>query len=112
MADKEKDKKPAKDAKASKGGAPKAEAGGAGDKKKARGKDAAAAGASGAGAAGAPRAEAPARPVPPPRLKKIYHEQVVPALVKRFSYSNRMQAPRLVKIVVNMGVGEARQNAK
>jgi len=41
------------------------------------------------------------------RLKERYEKQVVPALTKRFEYANRMQVPRLVKIVVNMGVGEA-----
>jgi large subunit ribosomal protein L5 len=41
------------------------------------------------------------------RLKERYKKQVVPALTKRFGYGNRMQVPRLVKIVVNMGVGEA-----
>jgi len=49
---------------------------------------------------------------PPPRLKKVYETEVVPALVKRFSYSNVMQAPRLRKIVVNMGVGDALANIK
>jgi large subunit ribosomal protein L5 len=61
------------------------------------------------GADGAPRA---ARPVTPPRLKKLYEEKILPELMKRFEYANPMQAPRLVKIVVNMGVGEAISNAK
>ena len=52
------------------------------------------------------------RPVPPPRLKKFYMDKVLPELIKRFEYENAMQAPRLVKIVVNMGVGEAITNAK
>ncbi len=47
-----------------------------------------------------------------PRLKTFYHEHVVPALMKRFGYKNIMQVPRLEKIVVNMGVGEAVQNPK
>ena len=42
-----------------------------------------------------------------PRLKQVYREQVVPALVKQFGYTNAMEVPRLVKIVVNKGVGEA-----
>ncbi|MDI6808108.1 MAG: 50S ribosomal protein L5 [Candidatus Eisenbacteria bacterium] len=46
------------------------------------------------------------------RLKKKYDSQVVPALVKRFGYKNALQAPRLDKIVVNMGVGDALQNIK
>jgi large subunit ribosomal protein L5 len=47
-----------------------------------------------------------------PRLKQRYREEVVPALVKEFGYENVMQAPRLEKIVVNVGLGEALQNAK
>jgi large subunit ribosomal protein L5 len=47
-----------------------------------------------------------------PRLRKHYEEKVVPELIKTFSYRNRMQVPRLEKIVVNMGVGEANQNPK
>jgi large subunit ribosomal protein L5 len=46
------------------------------------------------------------------RLKRLYREQVVPQLMQDFSYSNVMQVPRLVKIVVNIGMGEALQNAK
>ncbi len=49
---------------------------------------------------------------PPPRLKKVYENEVVPALMKRFQYTSRMQVPRLNKIVVNMGVGDALQNIK
>ncbi|WP_456428692.1 50S ribosomal protein L5 [Rhodocaloribacter sp.] len=47
-----------------------------------------------------------------PRLKTRYHEEVVPALMKQFGYKNVMQAPRLVKINVNKGIGEATQNKK
>lgn len=47
-----------------------------------------------------------------PRLKAIYQERVVPALMKRFNYRNPMEVPRLDKIVVNMGLGEAIQNIK
>jgi large subunit ribosomal protein L5 len=49
---------------------------------------------------------------PPPRLRERYEQEVKPALIERFGYSTPMQAPRLQKIVLNMGVGEARQNAK
>ncbi|HVP38505.1 MAG TPA: 50S ribosomal protein L5 [Candidatus Saccharimonadales bacterium] len=49
---------------------------------------------------------------PPPRLKKVYEAEVVPALMKRFGYTSMMQAPRLSKIVVNMGVGDGLQNIK
>jgi large subunit ribosomal protein L5 len=47
-----------------------------------------------------------------PRLKKDYIERVRPALMKEFSYKNIMMAPKLEKIVVNVGVGEASQNPK
>ena len=43
----------------------------------------------------------------PPRLLGKYREQVVPAMMKRFGYSNVMQVPRLVKIAINRGVGDA-----
>jgi large subunit ribosomal protein L5 len=46
------------------------------------------------------------------RLQKLYNEETRPALVKEFGYRNVMQAPRLQKIVVNVGVGEALDNAK
>lgn len=41
------------------------------------------------------------------RLQKIYNDQVVPGLVEKFGYKSIMQAPRLLKITINMGVGEA-----
>ncbi|MDD5306334.1 MAG: 50S ribosomal protein L5 [Deltaproteobacteria bacterium] len=47
-----------------------------------------------------------------PRLREKYEAEVVPAMMKRFSYTNQMQVPRLSKIVVNMGLGEAIQNHK
>jgi large subunit ribosomal protein L5 len=47
-----------------------------------------------------------------PRLQELYENSVRPALMKEFGYTNRMQVPRLEKIVVNMGVGEAVQDAK
>jgi large subunit ribosomal protein L5 len=47
-----------------------------------------------------------------PRLKERYQKEVVPVLVKEFSYTNANAVPRLRKIVVNMGLGEAIQNAK
>jgi large subunit ribosomal protein L5 len=47
-----------------------------------------------------------------PRLKDRYWEQVVPQLIEEFSYDNFMQCPRLEKIVVNIGLGEAMQDAK
>ncbi len=48
----------------------------------------------------------------PSRLRERFQKQVVPALQKEFSYKNPMAVPRLEKIVVNMGVGEATQNVK
>lgn len=47
-----------------------------------------------------------------PRLKETYRKEVVPELTKRFGYDNVMEVPRLVKIVVNKGVGEAAENQK
>ena len=46
------------------------------------------------------------------KLKEVYQEKVVPALMKRFNYKNRMEVPKLEKIVINMGLGEAIQNIK
>ncbi len=46
------------------------------------------------------------------RLEKIYKEEVVPALTKKFGYANPMEVPKLVKITLNMGVGEAATNKK
>src|SRR5229473_3411427 len=46
------------------------------------------------------------------RLQERYAEEVHPALMQEFGYENRMQVPRIEKIVVNMGVGEAVQDAK
>jgi len=47
-----------------------------------------------------------------PRLRRQYQERVVPELVREFRYTNAMEVPRLVKIVVNIGLGEAIQNAR
>jgi len=47
-----------------------------------------------------------------PRLKKIYSDTVVPDLLKEFGYSSAMQIPRFVKVIVSMGVGEAKENKK
>ena len=46
------------------------------------------------------------------RLKEIYKNEIVDAMVKKFGYKNVMEVPKLDKIVVNMGVGEAKENAK
>jgi len=60
---------------------------------------------------GAKRAKA-AKPAEPPRLRVRYSKEIVPALVKHFNYKNVMAVPKLEKIVINMGVGEAIANAK
>jgi large subunit ribosomal protein L5 len=49
---------------------------------------------------------------PPPRLRERYEQEVLPALTTKFRYSTPMQAPRLEKITLNMGLGEAKQNNK
>ena len=46
------------------------------------------------------------------RLKEQYKNEIVDAMIKKFSYKNVMEVPKLDKIVVNMGVGEAKENAK
>jgi large subunit ribosomal protein L5 len=48
----------------------------------------------------------------PARLKSRYIEEIRPALIERFGYSTPMQAPRIEKITVNMGVGDAKQDSK
>jgi large subunit ribosomal protein L5 len=53
-----------------------------------------------------------AQPVPTPRLKTRYQEEIVPAMMKEFNYKNVMQVPRLTKIAINIGLGEALQNSK
>jgi len=50
--------------------------------------------------------------IPPPRLLMLYKSEILPALMKRFGYRNVMQVPKLTKIVVNMGVGQATQDPK
>ncbi len=47
-----------------------------------------------------------------PRLKETYRQDVVPALMKEFGYRNAMEVPRLEKVVINIGMGEALQNPK
>ena len=46
------------------------------------------------------------------RLKEMYNSEIVDAMMKKFQYKNIMQVPKIDKIVVNMGVGEAKENAK
>lgn len=47
-----------------------------------------------------------------PRLKERYIKEIISALMKRFGYKNRLQAPRVLKVTVNMGLGEAVGNVK
>ncbi len=51
-------------------------------------------------------------PAPPPRLAQQYQKEIVPELMKQFSYKTIMQVPRIQKIVLNMGVGEAVNDKK
>jgi len=109
MAD-DKKKKDAKGAKGAKSGkpdrAPKSAGPAAGPAKPAKSKSAAAEEAG-------PRSEGrPHAPAQKPRLARHYLEKVRPALMEKFGYTTVMQAPRLEKIVLNMGVGDATQDAK
>jgi len=56
--------------------------------------------------------EKPKGPQEPSRLRVRYGKEVIPALMKHFTYTNVMAVPKLEKIVINMGLGEAIQNAK
>jgi len=47
-----------------------------------------------------------------PRLKELYKKTVVPAMMERFGYKNVMEVPRIEKVVINMGVGDAKENPK
>ena len=46
------------------------------------------------------------------RLKDLYNSEIVDAMMKKFEYKNVMQVPKIAKVVINMGVGEAKENAK
>jgi large subunit ribosomal protein L5 len=54
----------------------------------------------------------PEKPAPPARLKEIYRKEIVPALTQQFGYKSPMEVPRIEKIVLNMGVGEATGDKK
>src|SRR6185437_1026642 len=81
---------------------PKPEGAGAGQKKAKKSKGPAAEAQADAGAD-----ETPQAPAPPPRMIATYREQVVPALIERFKYKNRLAVPRMEKIVISMGLGKA-----
>jgi|SRR5581483_780944 len=49
---------------------------------------------------------------PPPRLKERYRTEIVPELQRQFNYKNVMQVPRVEKVTLNIGLGEARENAR
>jgi large subunit ribosomal protein L5 len=95
MASKDKEQKPAKDKK------PPSQDAQAAPKKAAKEAKAAKPAADGK------KAERPKAPTEAPRLKTVYQETVVPALMKQFGYKTKMQVPRVTKITLNMGVGEA-----
>jgi large subunit ribosomal protein L5 len=61
---------------------------------------------------GGKKAAKPKGPQEPPRLRVRYTKEIVPALMKHFNYTNIMAVPKLEKIVINMGLGEAIANAK
>ena len=84
-----------------KSGAPAKSKGGAKSTAPARGKEAAAAAFGGVEEKGGP-----------PRLRERYLAEIVPALNEEFNYANVMQVPRLLKVVINMGVGEALTDSK
>ena len=56
--------------------------------------------------------QVPSQTRPEPRMRVRYRGEIVPALIKEFGYSNVMQVPRITKISVNIGLGEALQNSK
>ena len=56
--------------------------------------------------------EEPSRPAVPPRMRDKYKDKVVPALTKKFGYANPMQMPKIQKVIVNMGLGQAVANPK
>lgn len=56
--------------------------------------------------------EVPTAPAVPPRLRERYQQEIIPAMMQRFRYRNALQVPRVEKVVVNMGLGEAVANVK
>jgi large subunit ribosomal protein L5 len=119
VSEKDKDKDKKADAPRAKGGDEKGgDRGGAEGAAKAAARAEAKAKKKGEGAGGGeakaekPKAAKPAGPKVPARVKERYVKEVVPALMKERSYPNVMAVPRLRKIVINMGVGEATQNIK
>ena len=46
------------------------------------------------------------------RLRDFYNDEIIPEMTKKFSYKNKLAVPKIEKIIINMGVGEAKDNAK
>jgi large subunit ribosomal protein L5 len=86
-----------------KGGAPKASGGGEKQRKKGAPQEAAAA---------APKKPREPEPKIPARMRLKYEAEIVPVLMRELKIENKMRVPRLTKIVINMGLGEARDNIK
>ncbi len=67
-------------------------------------------------AAATAEVDAPAAPAheppPPPRLRETYHKEIVPAMMREFGFTNPMRVPRITKIVLNIGLGEALTNGR
>lgn len=82
------------------------------EEKQKKGKPAKGGGSEAAPKEAAPKSAKPKGPQEPPRLKVRYSKEIVPALMKHFNYNNVMAVPKLEKIVINMGLGEAIANAK
>jgi large subunit ribosomal protein L5 len=66
----------------------------------------------GADGGGVAVADAPRRPAPAPRLLEQFRTEIVPAMMREFGYANTMEVPRLQKIVLNIGLGEALTNGR
>jgi len=64
------------------------------------------------GGGAAAGADVPTKPAPAPRLLDRYRAEIVPAMIREFGYSNSMEVPRLQKIVLNIGLGEALTNGR
>jgi large subunit ribosomal protein L5 len=111
----EKGEKPEKAPKAPKGEAPAAEAKAPKGDKAAKGGEKAAKGGDKGGDKGGKKGKEEAKPqekAGPPRLRVLYHKEIVQKLKEQFSYKNAMEIPRLVKITLNMGLGKAIENVK
>ena len=77
-----------------------------------RGRRERAGGRSGRGGAAVAELEPPTEPPPPPRLYDRFKKEIVPAMMREFNYGNPMEVPRLQKIVLNIGLGEALTNGR